>query len=110
MAETSRKVTVTETMEASQERLPLRSVPTSAAHSVDVSITIVTWNSERWIGSCLAAIPAACEGLAYEVVIYDNASTDTTLERVDSDGGERRIIRSQQNDGFAAGVNRAAAV
>jgi GT2 family glycosyltransferase len=100
----------------SQARLPLRSVPPAVARSVDVSIAIVTWNSERWIDRCLAAIPAACEGLTYEVVIYDNASTDTTLQRVDSfsksdNGGEdRRVIRSQQNDGFAAGVNRAAAV
>jgi GT2 family glycosyltransferase len=111
MAETSRKVTVTETTEAcSPERLPLRSVPPAAARSVDVSIAIVTWNSERWIDRCLAAIPAACEGLAYEVVVYDNASTDTTLERVERDGEGKRVIRSRQNDGFAAGVNRAAAV
>src|SRR5260370_42298671 len=111
MAETSRIVTVTASDARSQGRLPLRSVPpAAAARSVDVSIAIVTWNSERWIDRCLAAIPAACEGLAYEVVVYDNASTDTTLERVERDGEDKRVIRSRQNDGFAAGVNRAAAV
>src|SRR5229473_290341 len=112
MAETIRKVTITETAETlSPACLPLRGVPpAAAAHPIDVSITVVTWNSERWIEPCLAAIPAACQGLSYEVVIYDNASTDATLERVHSDDVERRIIRSQENDGFAAGVNRAAAV
>src|SRR5229473_1127060 len=101
MAETIRKVTITETAETlSPACLPLRGVPpAAAAHPVDVSITIVTWNSERWIEPCLAAIPAACEGLAYEVVIYDNASTDTTLERVERDGEDKRVIRSRQNDG-----------
>ncbi len=106
-------MTVTDSDARSQGRLPLRSVPpAAAARSVDVSIAIVTWNSERWIGRCLAAIPAACEGLAYEIVIYDNASTDTTLQLVDGcdSGDDRRVIRSHQNDGFAAGVNRAAAV
>jgi len=51
-----------------------------------LSILIVTWNSERWIDRCLRSIPAACEGLEYEVVVHDN---------------------SQDNIGFAAGTNRA---
>lgn len=53
---------------------------------LDLSILIVTWNSERWIDRCLRSIPAACEGLAYEVVIHDN---------------------SIDNAGFAGGTNRA---
>jgi len=51
-----------------------------------LSILIVTWNSERWIERCLRSIPAACDGLAYEVVLHDN---------------------SAENIGFAAGTNRA---
>jgi GT2 family glycosyltransferase len=56
------------------------------ARQLDLSILIVTWNSERWIGRCLDSIPRACEGLEYEVVLHDN-STD--------------------NAGFAGGTNRA---
>jgi len=52
----------------------------------ELSILIVTWNSERWIDRCLRSIPAACDGLAYQVVQWDN---------------------SQDNIGFAAAVNRA---
>jgi GT2 family glycosyltransferase len=51
-----------------------------------LSILIVTWNSERWIDRCLRSIPAACEGLDYEIVVHDN---------------------SRDNIGFAAGTNRA---
>jgi len=51
-----------------------------------LSILIVTWNSERWIDRCLRSIPAACEGLDYEIVVHDNSS---------------------DNIGFAAGTNRA---
>ena len=51
-----------------------------------LSILIVTWNSERWIDRCLQSIPAACGGIAHEVVIHDN---------------------SKDNIGFAAGTNRA---
>ena len=73
----------------------------------ELSIVIVTWNSERWIERCVRSLPAACEGLSYEVVVYDNASTDETLRLVPGEG--TRIIRSEKNDGFAAGTNRALA-
>jgi N-acetylglucosaminyl-diphospho-decaprenol L-rhamnosyltransferase len=70
-----------------------------------LSIVIVTWNSGRWIERCLRAIPAACDGLAYEVVIYDNASADTTPQLVADRGA--RVMHAASNDGFAAGTNRA---
>jgi N-acetylglucosaminyl-diphospho-decaprenol L-rhamnosyltransferase len=92
-----------------EPRPALRSVPAAlpeaAAGPVDVSILIVTWNSARWIDRCLNALPAACDGFPYEVVIYDNASADDTLDRV---GAESNVIlRAAQNDGFAIGTNRA---
>jgi len=58
----------------------------AGAPSPELSIVIVTWNSERWIDRCLRSIPAACEGLSYETAVRDN---------------------SQDNIGFAAAVNRA---
>jgi N-acetylglucosaminyl-diphospho-decaprenol L-rhamnosyltransferase len=70
----------------------------------ELSIVIVTWNSERWIERCLQSIPAACEGLKYEVVLYDNSSADRTLELV---GNDVRSIASEVNDGFAGAINRA---
>ena len=89
-------------------RPALRTVPPSAeAREVDLSIAIVTWNSERWIERCLRAIPAACEGIAYEVILHDNASADRTLQRVGSDSVQ--ILQADRNLGFAAGMNRAIA-
>lgn len=92
-----------------------------AAHAIELSIVIVTWNSERWIERCLGSIAAACEGLSYEVVICDNASDDRTLEKVsrfrstlpvrlnDGEAGSPRlrVLRSERNDGFAVATNRA---
>jgi GT2 family glycosyltransferase len=83
---------------------PLRSVA-AAAEPLDVSILIVTWNSERWIERCLEALPRACNGLRYEIIVHDNASSDDTLRGLDADG--LRILRSNENAGFAAGTNRA---
>ncbi|HKB79975.1 MAG TPA: glycosyltransferase family 2 protein [Thermoanaerobaculia bacterium] len=81
-----------------------RPSPAPAA-AVELSILIVTWNSERWIERCLRAIPAACGELGYEIVLYDNASTDRTLSRTP---GGARILFGPTNDGFAAAMNRAA--
>jgi GT2 family glycosyltransferase len=89
-------------------RPALRTVPPAAdAAQIDLSIAIVTWNSERWIDRCLRAIPPACEGIAYEIVLNDNASGDRTLQRVDA--GAVQILRADRNLGFAAGMNRAIA-
>ena len=78
-------------------------VPQVKARPADLSILIVTWNSERWIDRCLRSIPAACEGLQYEVMVHDNGSTDATLEHV----RDAKVLGSGNNDGFAAGTNRA---
>lgn len=79
-------------------------VPHTDTRPLDLSILIVTWNSERWIERCLRSIPAACEGLDYEVLVHDNASHDATVALV-RDGVS--VIRSPHNAGFAAGTNRA---
>jgi hypothetical protein len=76
----------------------------AAQDSPELSIVIVTWNSERWIERCLQAIPAACAGLTYEVVLYDNSSIDRTLGLVN---GDVRVIAGGANDGFATASNRA---
>ena len=75
----------------------------AAARPVDLSILIVTWNSERFIERCLRSIAGACEGLEYEVVVHDNASEDQTLGAIH----DARVLRSEVNSGFAAGTNRA---
>jgi GT2 family glycosyltransferase len=99
MAEASRVIDVIDIpMEERRPRLSERVSP------VDLSIVVVTWNSARWIERCLRSIPPACEGLAYEIVVYDNGSFDDTLDRV---GADVRVIRSNDNDGFARATNLA---
>ncbi len=82
---------------------PLRSEPV-------VSIVVITWNSNSWIANCLEGVQEAVGRLPYQVVVLDNASSDgtsTTLREFES--GPVRVMRSEINLGFAAGVNRAVA-
>jgi len=90
-------------------RPALREVP-RAQEAPDLSIVIVTWNSERWIERCLNALPAACDGLRYEVIVHDNASSDATVKLIgerEVASSERVVVRCESNIGFGAGINRA---
>ena len=79
--------------------------PVAATRPVDLSILIVTWNSERWIERCLSAIGPACDGVSYEVIVHDNASSDSTVPRIDDSFA--RVLRAESNIGFSAATNRA---
>lgn len=79
---------------------------TVRTREADVSVLIVTWNSERWVGACLDALQDACEGLECELIVVDNASSDDSATVAERHGGPScRVIRSEENLGFAGGVN-----
>lgn len=68
-----------------------------------VSVLIVTYNSTHVIGLCLSAL-----GSDFEVIVYDNASSDDTALLIERDHPHVRVIAGDLNLGFAKGVNRAA--
>jgi GT2 family glycosyltransferase len=72
----------------------------------EVCVTVVTFNSERYIQRCLEAVFAQ-QGVAIEVVVVDNASTDTTRRILAGFGGRIRKLLSPENLGFADAQNRA---
>ncbi len=72
---------------------------------MDLSIIIVTFDSLRHIDACLASLPPALEGLASEVVVVDNASSDGTADAVRTRFPQVRVIDAGANRGFASGVN-----
>jgi|SRR5687767_14797381 len=77
--------------------------------SVEVSILLVTYRCREAARACLASIAETTSGVDYEVVLVDNASGDGTVEMVSAEFPSVRLVASDENLGFAAGVNRAAA-
>ncbi|HEY1339550.1 MAG TPA: glycosyltransferase family 2 protein, partial [Bryobacteraceae bacterium] len=71
-----------------------------------VCVAIVTFNSARYIRRCLDAVLDQ-EGVAVEVVVVDNASTDETREILKEYKRRVRTLYNETNAGFAAGQNRA---
>lgn len=77
--------------------------------NVDLSVIIVTWNSEGEIIDCLNSIPENVGSLSYEILIVDNNSSDNTLKVIKVFSREKnphiKIISNKENSGFTKGCN-----
>jgi GT2 family glycosyltransferase len=71
-----------------------------------VSVTIVTWNSAKFLDECFAALSRQ-DHLDLEVIVVDNASDDGTRERLQRVESQWQVIYNNENVGFAAGQNQA---
>jgi GT2 family glycosyltransferase len=71
-----------------------------------VTVTVVTYNSGRFIKRCLESVLEQKYG-AMEVVIIDNASTDGTVDILEQFAENCRIYYNDENIGFAAAQNQA---
>src|SRR5229473_6630674 len=79
------------------------------AYSDLVSVTIVTFNSGRFIKRCLESVLEQ-KYPNMEVVIIDNASNDGTVDILEPFAEKCRIYYNDENIGFAAAQNQAIAL
>lgn len=73
----------------------------------NLSIIIVTYNSSEYIEACLDSIYNQKTSLDYEVIIFDNNSTDRTVPLIRNRFKNVILIASDENIGFAAANNAA---
>lgn len=71
-----------------------------------VSVTLVTYNSGRFIKRCLESVLEQMHE-AKEIIVIDNASTDGTVDILEQFEGSCRIVYNPENAGFAAAQNQA---
>jgi GT2 family glycosyltransferase len=74
---------------------------------MDLSIIIVSWNTQEILADCLASIYANPPGGVFEVLVVDNASSDGTTEMVHQSFPQVRLVESSENLGFARANNLA---
>lgn len=72
---------------------------------MDLSVIVVTHDSEKYILSCLDSVLQAGSGISYEVLIIDNASTDRTKDLIKQLQHPLTLIVNPENQGFAKAVN-----
>ncbi len=74
-----------------------------------VSVTIVTYNSGRFIKRCLESVLAQ-KYANKEILVIDNASTDGTVDILEQFEDRCHIVYNDENRGFAAAQNQAIAL
>jgi N-acetylglucosaminyl-diphospho-decaprenol L-rhamnosyltransferase len=76
----------------------------------DVSVCIVNWNCVDLLRACLRSLYARPQGVRFEVIVVDNASTDGAADMVAAEYPAVTLVRNRENSGFSRGNNQAAAV
>lgn len=71
---------------------------------MDVSIIIVTYNTRQMTAECIDSIFEKTQGIEFEVILVDNASTDDSKEFFEKDS-RVKYIYSEQNLGFGKANN-----
>ncbi len=71
-----------------------------------VSVAIVNFNGENLLRRNLPHVVRQ-DYQDFETIVVDNGSTDDSLKLLEDEFPDVRVVKLQQNAGFAAGVNRA---
>jgi GT2 family glycosyltransferase len=80
---------------------------TAASGQIDISVVIVSWNIRDLLSRCIASVKREADsaGLRVEVIVVDNASSDSTVECLAREVPDVAIIALSENRGFAAANN-----
>lgn len=74
---------------------------------IDLTISIVSYNTRDLLKKCLRSIHEATERVSYEVIVVDNASQDGSGEMVRERFPEVALIQNEENLGFNRAHNLA---
>ncbi len=72
-----------------------------------LSIAIVNWNTCELTKNCIQSILENTKGISYEIIVVDNASTDGSIEVIENEFPQVRLVKNSRNLGFAEPNNQA---
>ncbi|HSA06043.1 MAG TPA: glycosyltransferase family 2 protein [Candidatus Gastranaerophilales bacterium] len=72
---------------------------------MDVSIILVSYNTKNLTKECIKSIYEKTNGLSYEIWVVDNASSDGSVEMLQQEFPEVKLIASKENLGFGKANN-----
>lgn len=73
---------------------------------VDLSIIIVSFNTQQLLRDCIESVRENVSDLNYEIIVVDNASHDGSPEMIERKFADITLIRNGENAGFARANNR----
>lgn len=75
-----------------------------------LSIILVNWNTCELTRQALASVFAETSSFAFEVIVVDNASTDSSVQMIETEFPTVRLIKNADNRGFGKGNNQGLAI
>lgn len=72
---------------------------------MQLSVITVTRNSANLIFEQIKSVWDGCKKISFEEIIVDNASVDKTVEIIEKDFSQVKLIKSEKNLGFAGANN-----
>jgi len=72
--------------------------------NLKISVIIITFNSSEYILNCLKSVKKSTYP-NYEIIVVDNGSKDRTIELIQNNFSEIKLILNNKNFGFAEGNN-----
>ena len=76
--------------------------------SCDVSILIVSYNTQEETLACIESVYDQTKEVTFELIVVDNASQDGSAEAIEAKFPDLTLIKSKDNLGFAGANNLAA--
>lgn len=72
---------------------------------MDLSIIFVNWNAVDYLRECITSIYENTQGINFEIIVVDNASTAGNVDTLQEHFPQITIIKSAENLGFAKANN-----
>ena len=73
---------------------------------MDASIIIVNFNTKEILRKCLSSIFELTKEIEFEVIVVDNASSDSSVEMIEKFFPKVKIIANRKNLGFGSANNQ----
>jgi len=73
---------------------------------LDLAVIIVSYNVSHLLHRCLETVYASTGDISYDVVVVDNVSKDDTVQMVQTEFPQAKLIANSENVGYPAGNNQ----
>ena len=66
---------------------------------LDVSIILVSYNTEKLTKECLNSVIEKTQGISYDIWVVDNNSSDSSCEMIRQEFPQVKLIENKENKG-----------
>jgi GT2 family glycosyltransferase len=80
--------------------------PDRRGKGTDISVIIANWNTKDLLAQCLNSLYETAQGLTFEIIVVDNASTDGSVAMLRREFPSAVVVENSVNRGFGAASNQ----